>query len=330
MSGIRVKSEKGGALLITIIIIIALGLIGISAITFLNSDARISRFTAGERQAFYAAQSGLEYGISRFLGSDSVADWSEQLPAGNSANCDVSAEFLGGNQVRIVSTGTKNNFAKRMETLIDYEDNYVDINMISSYAVYAGGNVVNVKAVDENGVENSSLIQQNAAVPNFDLDALRSKADAVYTKGHVELKDIAKNANDGDLIFVDGDLKVSNVKEWPGQLFLVVTGKVEFTPGFNNNPKSSDLNMIIYQPYANYEMDSKDDKSPHEEHTNQFKGGIITHGSINGNTHKGSGGEKKDQRLVIEIDQDLLHRFLNIAKNKSSFTIKKMTWRTLN
>jgi len=65
MFAIDLKSEKGGALFASVFFLILLGMMGISLITITLSDQKMNTIEGKERQAFYATQAGIEYGMRR-------------------------------------------------------------------------------------------------------------------------------------------------------------------------------------------------------------------------------------------------------------------------
>ncbi|RMH82495.1 MAG: hypothetical protein D6681_17265 [Calditrichaeota bacterium] len=91
---------------------------------FIHSETEGQFFQARERKAFYAAQSGLEYGIGRFLRSDpaQLSDWSETVDTGDSTTCEVIARLLPGNRVLIQATGHVEAYSRSLQVQIQYRN----------------------------------------------------------------------------------------------------------------------------------------------------------------------------------------------------------------
>ena len=79
----RISSEQGSTLIIVIVIIISLGLIGFLISDLIISENRISNIDADKNQAFYIAESGIEYAIGLLSDSSNWRSTSSDVSVGN-------------------------------------------------------------------------------------------------------------------------------------------------------------------------------------------------------------------------------------------------------
>ena len=167
----EIKSEKGFALLNTLIFIVFLGLLMVTLARLVVADAQMQAYYMNEKRAFYAAESGLEYALK---GLELTAQYyndlaglhnvTETIPTGGGTQCQITYRTYGLDSMHITATGQSGGYVKTVEKGINYVD-------VSQYAVYASGNVSNIRTSP------SGLIKSNAAVmPYFELDVLRDLA----------------------------------------------------------------------------------------------------------------------------------------------------------
>jgi len=168
---LEIKSEKGFALLNTLIFIMFLGLVMVTLSKLVVADAQMQAYYMNEKRAFYAAESGLEYALkgleltahlyNDFSGLHNVT---ETIAAGGGAQCTITYRTYGSDSMHITSTGKSAGYVKTVEKGVKYID-------VSQYAVYAAGNVSRITTSP------SGKIKSNAAVmPYFELDVLRDLA----------------------------------------------------------------------------------------------------------------------------------------------------------
>ncbi len=315
---IKLKNQNGAALLSTVFFLILLGMIGMSLVTMLVADSRLGMLNSEARKAFYAAHSGLEYGIKTVFVTDptSLSDWSETVDTGDGTTCEVSAEFLSNNRVRIRAEGHSARFAERLEKVINYID-------ISEYAVYTSGNVQNVVAHEwpPSSIfsipNNPALVYQNAPVmPVFDPDELRenSKPNG-YKSGDYTVTSIF-NFPPKRTIFVEGNLTFDSWS-WLNWGHFTVMGDV-----VANGPwlPFSTVYGTVYQPNAGSQF-----TSPPSLLRRSFIGGVILNGSITGNNWiLGS------SNLFVFHYRPVIINFMRYSLNGGPMVIENSRWDNLN
>lgn len=248
MSGINFRSENGSFLTAIVGIILVLGVIGFILARMTISSQQLQHVEIEEQRALYAAESGLQFGIKKYLSDDDVANWEEKsLNAGDGLSVNVSLEKIAGNKVRITAVGNTGNTTKTVETVIS--DN--NRNYVPDYAVYSNKTVNDITTKDSTGGNHDTdLIFQNApAVPRFDFDKLRSlskqaddQGNAYYYNGDLTVTNDF-NPPDGAVVFVEGKLKFDS-GNWPGDVHFVAMDDISFKPSFRKSPG---LSMTIYQ-----------------------------------------------------------------------------------
>ena len=173
MEGFNLKSEKGNMMMILIGSVVMLATLGFILANIVSSSSKVASLDADEQRAFYAAQSGMEYGLKEYLTADNVDEWTvNDMDGGSGLTLDVSLQKVGNDQIIITSTGKGNNTSKTVQTIISKADS----NYVPDYAVFSKKPVVNVVTKDSiAGVYNPGLIYENAAsAPVFDNDVLRN------------------------------------------------------------------------------------------------------------------------------------------------------------
>ncbi len=310
MRGINLQDERGAALLASVFFIMLLGMIGLSLVTLTVADSQSEVISSGERQAFYAAYSGLEYGIKRVLTDASYYDWSETVETGGDLYSDVSVEFLGENLVRVRSNGHSSKFVKRLERTIDYID-------VSQYAVYASGDVdYTFTNVWPNLLSNNtSLVYQHAPVmPIFDLDELRNLAlPSRYYSGNLNIL-FSFTPQPNMMTFVEGHMHI---------LANILTANEDygyFTVMGDVHQNISGVTAVIYQPVAG--------KTYRQTLLGVYlAGGLITNGDV-------IGGSKWTllylNNLHVFYNQAKLRDFLHYSINGGPLVIRRNRWTNLN
>jgi len=168
---LEIKSEKGFALLNTLIFILFLGLTMVTLSKLVVADAQMQVYYMNEKRAFYAAESGLEYALKgleltaqNYNDLSGLHNVSETIDAGGGAQCTITYRTYGSDSMHITSTGKSAGYVKTVEKGVKYID-------ISQYAIYAKGNVSRITTSP------SGKVKSNAAVmPYFELDVLRDLA----------------------------------------------------------------------------------------------------------------------------------------------------------
>ncbi len=271
----HIRDEKGGTLLVIMFFIIFMGAMGASLVTLVVSNARTENIHADELRAFYAAQSGLEYGIRRIMESDvtSLFDWTENVDAGDGLHTIVTANFLSGHRVRIQATGYSTRITRRIQRTINYID-------VSEYAVYASGSVeytVTKEWPNLFGSNDPSLVYQNAPVmPIFELDELRNLAKpSSYFDGNLVVDNLF-NFSPRRITFVEGDLSFVSWN-WFNFGNFVSMGDVLFDSAWL--PFTTSFGTV-YQP-----VPGKRFVSNRSFFNRSFIGGIISNGDVIGSSN---------------------------------------------
>ncbi len=251
MRGTNFKSQHGHVTTTIVSVVLMLSVLGVIVASIVSSDRRGQMFEADEQRAFYAAQSGLEYGIKKYV-ADPKEDPDEfeidDLDLGDGVTADVAMTKVGSNQVKFTATGKTGGISQTLHTTIFSTDS----SYVPNYAVYSGKSVFNTVAKSDPEAEaNGALIFQNAgAVPYFDLNELRAIAkstheddNSYYYDGNLSVTNDF-NPPDGTIVFVEGDLSFVN-GSWENGVHFVAMGNIIFKPAWKN---SSDVSMTIYQP----------------------------------------------------------------------------------
>ncbi len=198
------NNQRGFALLNTLIFLILMGMMAISMVTIVLADKKMHAFNLNDRQAFYAAQSGIEYAMraisvhaagmnSNNATITSLHGHTETLELGNGASCDIQLNFIGSTQFEIVSTGSMAFTTKRIRKTVNYID-------VARYGIYVSGNASLVSTSPS-----GKILHHAAFMPRFDLDVLRDLArPAHYYSGNLTVNSVF--AISRDVIFAEGDI----------------------------------------------------------------------------------------------------------------------------
>jgi len=202
-SGIK-TDQRGFALLNTLIFLILMGMMAISMVTIVLADKKIHAFNLNDRQAFYAAQSGIEYAMravsvhaagmnSNSATITSLHGHTETLILGNGAACDIQLNFTGTTQFEILATGSTENRTKRLRKTVNYID-------VATYGIYVAGSASLISTSPS-----GKILQSAAFMPRFDLDVLRDLArPAHYYSGNLTVNSVF--AISRDVVFAEGDI----------------------------------------------------------------------------------------------------------------------------
>ncbi|MCB0283672.1 MAG: hypothetical protein H6627_01995 [Calditrichae bacterium] len=252
MEGFNLKSEKGNMMMILIGSVVMLATLGFILANIVSSSSKVASLDADEQRAFYAAQSGMEYGLKEYLTADNVDEWTvNDMDGGSGLTLDVSLQKVGNDQIIITSTGKGNNTSKTVQTIISKADS----NYVPDYAVFSKKPVVNVVTKDSiAGVYNPGLIYENAAsAPVFDNDVLRNLAKQTQEDGNSYYfeNDLVVDENfnppDGTVVFTEGKLKFAK-GVWTGDVFFVAMDDIGFQSTWRN---SEDVKMVVYSGQSN-------------------------------------------------------------------------------
>ena len=104
------QKEDGFGLLNTLMVVVALGLMGGTLVILLISDLRMQVLNVERSRAFYAANSGIEYairGISEFAGHSqhlgNLNHYKETLDTGNGTRCEIAYHLIGKDSLEITT-----------------------------------------------------------------------------------------------------------------------------------------------------------------------------------------------------------------------------------
>jgi len=108
MRGINFWSQHGHVTTTIVSVVLMLSVLGVIVASIVSSDRRGQMFEADEQRAFYAAQSGLEYGIKKYV-ADPKEDPDEfeidDLDLGDGITADVTMQKMGNDQIRFTAIG---------------------------------------------------------------------------------------------------------------------------------------------------------------------------------------------------------------------------------
>lgn len=250
MSGIDYKSEKGSTTIVVISVILLLASLGVILAKLISSESILQVLDAQNQRAFYSAQSGLEYGVKKYLAADDVKAFSvKDIDVGSGLTADVNLTVnAANNSVTVTSVGK----TEKSTITVSKTITQTNLNYIPSYAVFSAKPISNIIAKDSSsGKASIALIYQNAPkVPKFDLNKLRELAKktkqngkAYYFKDDLTVDDDF-NPPDGTIVFTEGKLKFKS-GNWNGKVNFVAMDNISFKPSWRN---SKDVDMVLYLP----------------------------------------------------------------------------------
>ncbi len=260
------RDQKGSALLSTLMFIIFIGIISASVVTLVVSDSRMLLLNIGERRAFYAAISGLEYAtraINEYAAANtsinSLHNYTETVSTGDGSTCEIILSVIGTDSVLIDAKGISATNSKRLQKGYNFID-------VSKYAVYSAGSVTNVRTVPA-----GSIVQNATIMPFFDMNALRDLSNPTnYYSGNLTVNGPFSVTR--PLAFVEGDLSLQALN------FLTIgnftsMGSISLQPWLFNFSRA-----IFYQPTSGQNLTC----SMPVIFGYFIDGGIISNGNVTG------------------------------------------------
>ncbi|RMH65714.1 MAG: hypothetical protein D6677_01795 [Calditrichaeota bacterium] len=243
------KSQRGNMATTVVVVVLILATLGVILASLSSADSALQLLQQEDQRAFYAAQSGLEYGVKRYLSSDDVEEFNTtDLDLGDGVLADVSLED-NGSEVIITAVGKSNKSQKTVQTIISAADS----NYVPDYAVFTTNTVNGVKTTTQDSDDDDpSLVYQNApTLPRFDLDNLKELAQATqddgqsyYYAGDLTVdEDFDPPAN--TIVYAEGNITF-NKGNWDGPVFFVAGGDAVFSDSWKNT--DHDIQMLLYVP----------------------------------------------------------------------------------
>ncbi len=312
MSVIRrlLKDERGGGLLITLLFIVFLGIIGVSMATLVVADTQMQVLNVGKRRAFYAAQSGIEYGIRGIMeyavsnsSLNSINNYSETVQTGGGSYCIVRLNVVNSTTVSIEATGYSQNFAETIEK----EFSYIDV---SYYAIYTTGEARYIRTIP------SGRIRENAThMPLFDHDELRDLARPTqYFTGNLNLN--WPFVFTRDITYVEGNLSFGRFN-WANRGNFVARGNVRINTSWL--PLGFTVGTI-YQPVAGRTFQCQ-----WQLLWRELNGGLITNGDITGTSR-----HWWPFRFTVRHNRNNINDLLQYTVNGGPLIITGSTWENSN
>ncbi len=306
------SGQRGAVLMSTLVFVVVIGMISLSLISMVVSDTRMQVLNINERQAFYAAQSGVEYAIRR-INEWAVANSNlgglnstETLATGNGTTCTVNIATVGSDSITITATGLSQGNGRTVVKGFNYID-------VAAWRVYAGGTVTNVFP--------TSLIMQNAIhFPIFDINVLRDEAisNSQYYPGNLTLTLFSFAQN---MIFVEGNLQL-NLFLWSSQSTFVTIGNTQINPlifGW--------VNSNFYMPTIGSTFQCSAPTIPIGNPT--LTGGIITRGSVAAYTPISFWFFNSSFNVVHDRTR-IINNLLQYSVNNGPLVMHTSSWNALN
>ncbi len=294
-------------MIMTLTMIIILGVIAINLTTLVLADTQIQLLNTGTRHAFYAAQSGIEYGVRYALeyaannsSMSGLDNYEEVLDTGNGTSCTVTIDVGYDADISIVAVGLSQNSVKTIQKTINY------IN-VADYAIYTSGTVRNMRTIPSNGVtlENASIM------PKFDLDVLRDEArPSQYFSGNLNLNYPFTFSR--SISFVEQNLTFGRFN-WANVGSFVVRGDVlietSYLPlGFTDG--------VIYQPETGTTFQSE-----WQLLWRELEGGVISNGDLNGTNRT-----NLPFRFTIRYNRSRINDLMRYSVNGGPLVITGSQW----
>ena len=172
------------------------------------TNANMNALVASEQKAYYVAEAGLEFAIRRSIDNSSW-NWNLNGSFGD-GTVAMTVTQLGGDSVRIVSTGQVGIAAKRHELILD-------VLNLSIYSVYITGNTSGSFWTSDWSKVKTNI--SSGALPTMDVDSLRavSQSQGYYHAGNLSISDVVTpwgfwsdpgdHSQDANIIFVEGNLR---------------------------------------------------------------------------------------------------------------------------
>jgi hypothetical protein len=315
------ENEKGAALLSILLFIILMGMMSASLAILVVSETRVTGLNADERRAFYAAHSGLEYGIRRIMEYPGTAgnslsnlnNSSENLDTGSGTSCTVSFNVISTDSVIINAIGRSQRYKKRLQHQLKLID-------VSQYAIYTTGTVDNYTYCARYlfSSHDPSLLYQNATImPLFDLESLRNQArPSNYYNGNLSLSGYV-TLSPWNSIFTEGDLTLTSWNWLNISASFIVRGDIYFNSAWL--PFATNFG-VVYQPEAGRNFTCSSSFLGRS-----VIGGIISNGNIIGsdNYH----WLLRPGKLNVFYYPITIRSFMINSVNGGPLLIKKSLWR---
>ncbi len=296
MSANKWAAEEGGILLTLTFVLAFLALIGGALTTMILASRETSYQNVQSRRAYFIAQSGIEYGVKRFLLSDPTRDrqWREQLSIQFATDCQVEARVVNDSTCVIEVLARPQGAFLRMESTILFED-------LAQYAVITNA------AVDSLASVPAGLVwQAGNRMPIFDYQELLTSAtrSGHYTGDLQAQSSFSFPFNRQAL--VEKNLDIYGPINSSGSFY--VRGSTRFLPASNQTPQSQGLANLA---------NAIDVTAPSDGSTAAISGGIIAFGGITGDS------------LIVYHDSSLMSEMLSQSVNGSSLSIKRIQTRIM-
>lgn len=307
MSEIKlIQDERGTALLVTLIFIFSLGIIVMSLAALVTADARVEILNAGERRAFYAAQSGIDYAmrsINEYAANNSninsLDNYSEDLDTGNNTHSLIHFDVIGTDSVKIQATGYSQNYAKVIQKRIRFID-------VASYAIYTKGKANYIRS------NPAGLIMANAThMPFFDLDDLRDLAKPnQYYSGNLTLNSVF--SFNREVLFVEGNLTFGRFN-WINKGIFVAGKDVLIKSSIL--PFGTTVGAIL-------QLDEKKDFLCQWQFLwRTLNGGLIAHGDVTGTSN-----HQRPFRFTVIHNRSRINNLLRHTVNGGPLIFTTSTW----
>ncbi|MBD3223586.1 MAG: hypothetical protein GF313_02585 [Caldithrix sp.] len=302
----KIKNECGFALLNTLLFMFFLGLMGITLATIVIADKRMQVVTVSERQAFYAAQSGIEYAVKGIIeyalnnsNMNGLSNYTETVNTGNGSTCDIHLSVTASDELTITASGKTDNNAVTSTKTITYID-------VSNYAIYTTGEARRMRTIP------SGSVMENAQyLPRFDLAELRDLARPTqYYTGNLNLN--APFTFTRDITFVERNL-IFGTYNWYNQGTYVVRGNVNIQTSWL--PMGTTVGCI-FQPESGAQFTSQWNFL-----WRSLRGGIISNGDLLGTTIWWLG-----YRFTVVHDRDRINDLMQYSVNGGPLIITDSEW----
>jgi len=300
-----IRREEGFALLNTLIFILFLGLMGITLVTLVVSDARMQTVNINESRAFYAAQSGMEYAVRGILETSakhSVAtlhNYKEKISTGAGTFAQITIRLPKQDSIVVQSVGISQGYARTLIKGMSYSD-------ISDYAVYTSGDMKYVVTIPPKSYKKFA-----ANMPLFDYDELRNLAKPTqYFPGDLVVNhffNFHRNITFVEKNLIFGTFNWINVGNFvAGRSVLIKTSPWPFGLTFGN----------IYLPFKGSTF-----LSQWQIFSRVLSGGLIANGDVTGTTKKWW-----YYRFIVIRNRSRIKQLMRLSVNGGPLVINHTTW----
>jgi len=264
------NSEKGSAMVITLLSLAVLSAIGTGALFVSSVNQSITGNYRKQAQAFYVAEAGLNKAIASIKNNiawrgDSTGSNVSQgnmvigsitadytVTSYDAANPEPGAPPLPGGYVKFISRGNFSDSTQTVESIVSFApDGGSNADSPSKAVITSGGNTGSgphiINGYDDDGNLDPSMVDTYATLPTVNQDALKAFADFSYVNlsgeisGQTDFFKDAPNDTQPYIIYVSGDLTLSGNKNLYGIIF--VEGSVTLSGSVR-------IHGVIYAPNA--------------------------------------------------------------------------------